>query len=277
MRESGGPQPRHADPAAPLTVHADGSHVWTPVVPGPWPVVIAAHGGGFVVGHPLGAERIAVPLARLGIATVSIAYRRAPESRAPAALDDVWAATAAIAETGRWHEHRFADAIAVHGSSAGACLAAGVALRARDLGLPLRLQSLSCPALDHRPHLGEPTASVLGPSPTWSREAAEWMWRHYLGDRIDDPPLYSVPALAADLRDVAPAHLVIAEHDVLRDEGLSYAERLGSAGVPVSVHAPPATAHGFDGLTPDTPQAVTAVAGQVAALADALTGASDAP
>lgn len=277
MAEAGGPAPRFSHPDAPLAVLPDGSHLWTPSSPGPWPVVVAAHGGGFVVGHPLGAERIAVPLARSGIATLSIAYRRAPEYRAPAALDDVWAAVREIAVSRSWFGWSFTAALAVHGSSAGASLAAGVALRARDEGVALRLQSLSCPALDHRPHLNEPTPSVLGPSPTWSREAAAWMWRHYLGDAIADPPGYSVPALAGDLAGVAPAHIVIAEHDVLRDEAVAYARRLVDAGVACAVHAPERTAHGFDGLAPDTPEARLARRAQVAALVDALTAESGGP
>ena len=234
------------------------------------PVVLAFHGGAFIVGAPLGAERIAVPLAAdHGICTVSIAYPLAPEHRAPAARDVARAALGALAELPGVDAGR----IAVHGSSAGASLAAGLALHARDIGIPLALQSLGCPALDSRtPGTDDPDHSMQGLSPTLTREAVAAMWEHYLGDRDPAAPdlRYAVPALADDLSDVAPAHLTIAEHDVLRDEALDYARRLGEAGVPIEVDLVVGGVHGFDGLLPDSRIARSAITRQVRALASAL-------
>ena len=148
--------------------------------------------------------------------------------------------------------------IAVHGSSAGACLTAGLALWARDQGIELAGQSLSCPALDDR-------AIDDVWSPTWTPDAARWMWRHYLGDAT--PPDYCVPARHVDLTELAPTHMVIAAHDTLRSQGLEYGQRLREAGVAVSVLDLPGTVHGFDGLLPDSDPARVAIAAQVDALA----------
>ena len=177
MRETGGPGPRYDDPRvrlAPLRLAGVEALVWTPRdATGFGPTVLAAHGGGFIVGSALGAERIAVRLAaEFGITTVSVEYRLAPEHPAPAAVVDMTAVLDAL------HTRSDVTALAVHGSSAGACLAAGTALWARDHGIALRGQSLSCPALDDR---------IVDEvwSPTWTPQAARWMWRHYLGG---DPP-----------------------------------------------------------------------------------------
>ena len=269
MADRGGPQPRLSHPDVRLEsahINGVGVLVWSPIRPAPRaPVVIAMHGGAFVVGHPLGAERIAVPLAaQHGIITVSVGYRLSPEHRAPAALDDCMAVLVGIIGTE-------SDRVAVHGSSAGACIAAGIALRARDAGMPLALQSLSCPVVDPRAmHAPDPEHSAHGMSPTLSREAVLAAWEHYLGDALADPPPYVAPALEVDVDGVAPAHVVVAEYDVLRDEGVAYAWRLSAAGVPATVERFGGTVHGFDGLLPESSVGQRSIAAQVDALAHAL-------
>jgi acetyl esterase len=263
MRETGGPAPRFSHPRAHLQAGRFAgvdTLVWTPTHEASRGIVIAAHGGGFMVGSALGAERIAVPLAaEHAITTISVEYRLAPEHRAPAALNDV-CAVATAQDTSL--------PIAVHGSSAGATLAAGAALWARDHGLHLVGQSLSCPALDDR---------VIDDvwSPTWTAHATEWMWRHYFGD--DPPPPYCAPGRHEDLRGLPPAHIVIATHDTLRSQGLDYARRLHDHGVAVHVHDVPGTVHGFDGLLPDSDASRTAINAQVRALAGWITGATGEP
>lgn len=257
MRETGGPAPRFTHPDVCLAEDRIGDVdvlVWSPVHRKSRGIVIAAHGGGFVVGSALGGERIAVPLAAdHGITTISVEYRLSPEHRAPAALMDM---------CGVLQEANGSSPIAVHGSSAGACLAAGLAIWARDHRIPVVGQSLSCPALDDR---------VIDDvwSPTWSAAATKWMWRHYLGD--DAPPPYCIPARHDDLSDLAPAHMVIAAHDTLRSQGLTYAHRLRQAGVDVNVHDAPGTVHGFDGLLPDGDAARAAIKAQVNALSGWIT------
>ena len=276
MVELGGVAPLIGESAVVLTSHCiAGVDVltWQPESnTSAGPVVIAMHGGGFVVGNALGAERIAVPLARdHGITTISVEYRLAPEHPAPAALEDCWAVLAAVADG--VDDDLDASRVAVHGSSAGAALAAGLALRARDEGIHLRLQSLSCPALDHRLASSTlpPGHSMTGWSPTWSRAANDAVWRHYLGEHWDAPPAYCVPAIASDLTGVAPAYLIVAEHDVLRDEALAYTARLREAHVPVHCELVTGAVHGFDGLVGQSRISQQAISAQVNALAHALT------
>jgi len=273
MSEHGGAQPRWPDDRVAHSHHVIGTvpiMLWRPTAAieptEPTPVVVALHGGAFIMGGPLGAERIAMPLAiRHGVATVSVDYRLAPEHPAPAALDDVIEVIANLDEIPGLDSSR----VAVHGSSAGGALAAGVALWARDVGRRLALQSLSCPALDHQSVRSvDPEHSMAGQSPTLSRAVVTAMWDHYLGG--SEPATYVVPAAAPDLRGVAPCHLTIAEYDVLRDEALAYAARLREAGVPVDVDLPLGTVHGFDGLLSDSRPARRALDRQVEALARAL-------
>jgi acetyl esterase/lipase len=274
MNEHGGPAPRWSRPDVDLTnVRVGGvdTLMWRPrAVTARLPVVIAFHGGAFIVGGPLGAERLAAPLAGdHGICTISVAYRLAPEHPAPAARDDARRVLDCLADLPGIDPER----VVVHGSSAGASLAAGLALYARDTGRHMALQSLTCPALDSRtPHTGDPENSMAGPSPTLSRDTAAAMWGHYLSGRTStDPELeYVVPALASDVAAVAPAHITVAENDVLRDEALAYARRLADARVPVEVDLVEGAVHGFDGLLPDTALARSAIAHQIDAIVAAV-------
>jgi acetyl esterase len=274
MSEGAGPAPRWSRDdveLCPIDLGGIDALMWRPRDSSDaLPTVLALHGGAFIVGGPLGAERIAVPLAAdHDICTVSIAYRLAPEHRAPAARDD---ARQALEEL-RSLPGVDTDRIAVYGSSAGASLAAGLALYARDRGWRIALQSLSCPALDHRCASNEdPTHSMAGTSPTLRRESVEAMWQHYLGAQSPDEQEleYVVPALAADLSGVAPAHITVAEHDVLRDEAVAYAQRLGDSGVSAQLDLYPGAVHGFDGLLPDSTLARSAIEKQVEAIATAL-------
>ena len=274
MNESGGPAPRwprHDVEMTPITVGRVDALQWRPRRSAETlPVVLAFHGGAFIVGGPLGAERIAAPLAsEHGICTISIAYPLAPEHPAPAARDAARRALAGLEAVPGIDARR----VVVHGSSAGGALAAGLALHARDVGRPLALQSLTCPALDSRtPHTSNPTHSMGGLSPTLSRASATAMWEHYLGSRSAEAVgmEYVVPALAGNLAGVAPAHITVAEHDVLRDEAIDYARRLRDAAVPVEFDRVDGAVHGFDGLLPDTSLARSALSRQIAAIVAAL-------
>lgn len=94
------------------------------------------------------------------------------------------------------------------------------------------------------------------------------MWRHYLGTGTADP--YVVPAAVTDVAGVASAYVVVAEHDVLRRDGVEYARRLDDAGVDVTVLDVAGTVHGFDGLMSATAPGRAAIDAQVSALATAL-------
>jgi acetyl esterase/lipase len=203
--------------------------------------IVWLHGGGFVMGdldteHPA-ATRLADGS---GAAVISVGYRRAPEHRFPAAPDDAYAVLAWTAE----HAAELGidpGRIAVGGHSAGAGIAAAVALRARDeQGPPICYQLLNQPELDDRQETW--SARNFTDTPWMNRDKLAATWRHYLGSTPATP--YAAPGRAADLSGLPPAYIATAEFDPLRDEGITYALRLLQAGVPVELHQWPGTFHG---------------------------------
>jgi acetyl esterase len=207
--------------------------------------IVWLHGGGFVMGdldteHPW-AARLADGA---GAVVISVGYRRAPEHRFPAALEDAYAALAWTAE----HAASLGidpARIAVGGHSAGAGLGAAVALRARDQqGPPICFQLLNQPELDDRQETW--SARHFTDTPWMTRDKLAATWRHYLGSAPASP--YAAPARAADLSGLPPAYISTAEFDPLRDEGIAYALGLLQAGVPVELHQWPGTFHGSQAI-----------------------------
>lgn len=207
------------------------------------PVVVFFHGGGWVLssidGHDSLARRIAT---RTDMLVVSVDYRLAPEFPFPAPHDDCWAVTSWLARhAADWGGNP--DRIAVCGDSAGGNLAAGVALRARDEGIPLRFQALIYPCIDDRQeHYPSMTKNAEGYFLTAADMA--WFWDHFVPE-VHRSDARAVPARADDLSGLAPALVMTAEYDPLRDEGERYADRMLDAGVPVEVVRYHGVVHGF--------------------------------
>jgi acetyl esterase len=209
------------------------------------PVVMWFHGGGWVLGDVVGHDPLCTFLAaQVGCVVVSVDYRMAPEHPFPAPLDDSYAALQWVAD----------DAVAlgvdparlaVGGDSAGGNLAAVCALRARDRGGPaLALQVLVYPVTDH----DMTTASYVergGEDALMGRRSMQWFWDHYIPDPADRANPEASPLRAPDLSGLAPAVVVTAEYDPLRDEGLAYAQRLREAAVGVTAHHYEDMAHPF--------------------------------
>lgn len=194
------------------------------------------HGGGWVIGSLASHDPLCRTLAaRSGCTVLAVDYRLAPEHPHPAAVEDAWAATAWAAEG--------LDRVAVGGDSAGGHLAAVVALRARDRSLPLRLQALVVPVTDCS--FDTDSYAANGSGYGLERATMEWFWKLYLPDLrgANDPEVS--PLRAPDLVGVAPALVLTAEYDPLRDEGEAYAARLRDAGVPVEHTGYDGMVHGF--------------------------------
>jgi acetyl esterase/lipase len=231
-------------PAVPVRVYRP-LHA-TDVSPG----VVYFHGGAFVVGD-LETEHANCLhyCGELACVVVSVDYRLAPEHPFPAGAEDCYAALCWTVE----HAHDLgldAARVAVGGSSAGGGLAAAVALMARDReGPALCFQLLVYPVLDDR---GITPSSAFQDVPVFNGQAAEWMWRHYVGEDAADVSPYAAPARALDVSRLPAAYVLTCELDPLRDEGIDYAVRMARAGVPVELHHFAGTFHGFDGIAPDT-------------------------
>lgn len=208
------------------------------------PVLLYFHGGGFFCGDLFSEERQCVQYAlNARCAVVCVAYRLAPEDPFPAGLNDCYLTLEFLWD----HSQELKldrNRIAVGGSSAGANLAAAVALLARDrLGPKICFQLLLIPALDDR--LETVSAVQFTDTPDFARPEAEVMWRWYLGDGGQDISPYAAPARAGNLSGLPPTYLLCAGLDPLRDEGLSYAKRLNESGVAVELHLVPSIPHSF--------------------------------
>jgi acetyl esterase/lipase len=214
----------------------------------PAPVLVYCHAGGFALGNLDTDHRQCVELARRGRCTVvSVDYRLAPEHPYPAALDDAVAVL-------RWVAANAAELgvdparLAVGGSSAGAALAACLAHGAADGSLPaVAFQLLHQPVLDDRETASK---AEFCASPAFDGEAAEQMWRYYLGPDSGVAPA-AVPARRGEFGGLPPALITCAEIDPFRDEAVDYAVALLRAGVSAELHVFPRACHGFDSLLPD--------------------------
>ena len=231
------------DGAIPVRVYRD-----TDPAEGKRPVLAWFHGGGHVIGSLDTHDAMVRNLCReAGCLVVSVDYRMGPEHPFPAAVDDCVAAVRWLAEHGG-EIGADPERIAVGGDSAGGNLAAVTALTARDEGGPaLRHQLLVYPVTDYR---------CRGPSyERYARgygaleaESMRWFQRHYLGGPGSADDWRASPILAANLSGLPPALVITAECDVLRDEGVAYAERLAESGTQCE-HAPfTGMIHGFFGL-----------------------------
>lgn len=214
------------------------------------PAVLWMHGGGYILGSPeveaMGSSRLARDL---GVVVVSPDYRLAPEHPFPAALDDCMTTL----EWMRAHAEELGidpDRIAVVGASAGGGLAAAVAQRSHDEGIPLRAQVLVYPMLDDRAVLRDDHAGrgrLL-----WTPANNRFGWMSYLGrePRMSDAPEYAAPARRTDLSGLPPAWVGVGDLDLFYDEDVDYAEKLRASGVPCELVTVPGMYHGADGLAP---------------------------
>jgi len=220
--------------------------IYTPVGSGPFPVVVFFHGGGWVTGDLDTQDMIARGLAHgADSIVVSVAYRLAPEHPFPAAPDDCWAATLWAAK----HAAEFggdANRLAVAGDSAGANLATGVALRARDASGPRLRAQVMFYGSGNYPSVETPSAKEFAQGPILSRSDVDYFWGLYLSNpkKDQDHPLAS-PIRAASHAGLAPAFMGTAEIDPTRDDGEAYAAKLAAAGVPVESRRYAGMVHGF--------------------------------
>jgi acetyl esterase len=224
-------------------------------------VVAYIHGGGWMLGS---LETFDAPLRALANASRStvaaVEYRLSPEHVFPAALDDCLAAI-------RWLAVEYDGApLAVAGDSAGGNLATVCARRLRG-EVDLRLQALVYPATDAGLNL--PSYREFATGYGLTAATLRRMWGFYLGDADGLVPDAS-PLRAPDLAGVAPAFVLTAEADVLRDEGEAYAAALRDAGVAVELVHWPGVIHGFFRWLAATSVSREAVETVAAALREAL-------
>jgi acetyl esterase/lipase len=246
-------------PAGPIPIR-----VYRPQSVQPLPVLVYFFGGGWVTGSLETGDAVCRRLANsTPCAVVAVSYRRAPEHRFPAAVEDCDAATRWVADHGA---ELGVDPrrLAVGGVSAGGNLAATCAPLAHGRGAPsLRLQLLVYPPLDYRadtPSRRETVDPVF-----FDCNDLAWCWAHYLARDSDGESPLASPLRAPNVRGLPPALVITAELDPLRDEGELYAARLSAAGVPTELVRFEGMVHGFYSMNgvlgaAEQAQAVTAAA-----------------
>ena len=217
-----------------------GIRVYTPRADGgPRPIVLQFHGGGWAAGDIDTHDSISRYYAAHGdVIVMAVDYRRPPEHRFPAAVDDSYAAL-------EWAVAHADDIggdptrLAVAGDSAGGNLATVVCQLARQSGGPrIAYQVLVYPTVDLRDPvitpLYESRAQFGGGDYFLSTRDMEWFRSLYLRDVARDmaDPRVS-PMASPDLSGLPPALIVTAGCDPLRDEAKVYADRLSASSVPV--------------------------------------------
>ncbi|MFC5820826.1 alpha/beta hydrolase [Nonomuraea harbinensis] len=238
--------------------------LYRPAAEGTPPVVVFAHGGGWILGSVGSADETCRRLAlATGCAVLSVEYRLAPEYPHPAAVQDVlevlrWLPSAA-------GEHGVdAGRLLLAGESSGAHVVLGAALQT---GAELSGLFLACPPVDRR--MDSPSWRAMGDDHIPRRSQMAWMWDLYLGPEDEHASGAPDPAVA-DLTGLPRTVLMVAEYDPLRDEGLALADRLRDAGVETVVIEARGQIHPVIGLAPAVPACQTYLEEAGSALAEGL-------
>jgi acetyl esterase len=202
-------------------------------------VVLYLHGGSYMLGGLESHDDVCAELAdRTGVSVVAIDYRLAPEHLHPAQLDDTEAAYLSLSS-------RYQRVI-VAGDSAGGNLAAALCLRCRRSGHTHPAgQVLIYPGLggdaDKGSYLENAEAPMLSRAECLHSVKVRSGGR--TRDDITDPEMF--PLLARDFTGLAPAFVVTADIDPVRDDGRDYVERLKAAGVSAEYRNEPQLVHGY--------------------------------
>ncbi|MET0609658.1 MAG: alpha/beta hydrolase [Pseudomonas caspiana] len=218
--------------------------LYRPNADGLIPALVFFHGGGFVLGDLDSHDNLCRVLSnRLNVLVVAVDYRRAPEAKFPAAVDDAWTAVKWVAE----HADELAIApsrLMVGGDSAGGNLAANVCLKARDNSGPaIAHQLLFYPVCDN--DFSRNSYREMGCGYLVETDMMRWFWDQYLTAPEDAEKPYCCPLKATDLSNLPSATLLVGGYDPLKDEVLAYAERLRLAGNSVCTLIYPGAIHGF--------------------------------
>ena len=223
--------------------HDLGIRVLTPT-DSPHDVIVYYHGGGWVIGDMDGFDTLARQIAeRAGSTVLLVDYRLAPEHLYPTAANDAWT----VLQWADEHRESLAGAgarLVVAGDSSGGNLAAVVAQRAaREGGPRIAAQVLVYPVCD----ADFDTASYSAPENQLmlDSKAMYWFWDLYTPEVSARASWDAAPLRAESLSGLPPAVVLLAEYDVLRDEGEKYAAALEAAGVAVHQHTVPGQMHGF--------------------------------
>ncbi|MEH1973171.1 MAG: alpha/beta hydrolase [Nostoc sp.] len=222
------------------TITADGYPITLNIVrpagvQGILPVFIFIHGGGWVLGDYPTHKRMVRDLVVLsGFAGVFVNYTRTPDAQYPQAINEIYAATKWVAEHG---EEIGVDGknLAVVGNSVGGNMTTVTALKAKEKGeAHIKLQILMWPIVDA--DFETNSYHQFGDQRFLTVPTMKWMYDMYIADPEKRKDIYASPlqATVEQLKGLPPALIVVAESDILHDEGTAYGRKLNEAGVEVT-------------------------------------------
>lgn len=232
------------------------------------PAMVYYHGGGFIQGDLETHHQTCLKLAKnWGGVVIAVDYRLAPEHPYPAGVDD--AKSAYLDIVARADELGLsAQNVGVGGDSAGGCFAAVVAQQIRNAGGPIpRFQVLIYPVTDG--NMATASITELEFAYVLPKARMTWYRDQYAGDFTDfNDPKFS-PLMADNLSDLPETYILTGGFDPLMDDGALYAEKLETAGVPVTYRHFTGQIHAFINLTkviPEGTQALDEIAAWLRAL-----------
>ena len=207
------------------------------------PLIIYAHGGGFMQGSLASWDAMLRELVRQsGVAALSVDYRLSPEQRFPVAFEEMVAMVRLAAREGAGFGVDPAR-LAVGGDSAGANLALAAALASRDAGqreVGFMLLIYGCFSTD----TGSPSWQRFGQGAGLSQTQMRWIWETYL-ERPEQQDDWRAAPILGNLAGLPPAHLIVGNLDPLLDDSHRLAARLKEAGVPHELTVYEGINHGF--------------------------------
>lgn len=215
------------------------------------PVFLYIHGGGWVLGDfPTHKRLVRDLVVASGAAAVFVNYTPSPEAHYPVAINQEYAVLQWVAQHGK-DIGLNPDRLAVVGNSVGGNMAAALALMAKDKkGPKIRLQVMMWPVTDANFETESYNKFATGRFLT--KKMMQWFWDNYTTDTHARNEIYASPLQASteQLRGLPPALVIVAENDVLRDEGEAYARKLDLAGVKVKSVRYNGMIHDFGLLNP---------------------------
>ncbi len=232
------------------------------------PAVVWIHGGGYVMGSAEDARAMHIATT-LNCTVFSVDYRLAPEHPFPAGPEDCYSTLKWVMQGESGYDLNL-DRVALGGASAGAGMAAGVALMNRDRdNFNLCLQLLLYPMIDN---LHATASGGIENHPIWNQQTSFNAWEMYLGGTPKEQASpYAAAMRAGSLTGLPPAYISVGTEDLFRDEDMAYASRLINAGIPTELAVLPGIYHAAEGFVPDAPVSQRLTAGFMTALSHALT------
>lgn len=190
------------------------------------------HGGGWVLGdYPTHRRMVRDLVVGSGTVGVFVNYTPTPDAAYPRAINEIYTATKWVADHG--------DEIAVDGkrlgivgNSVGGNMAAVTSILAKERkGPKIKTAIMMWPIVDA--DFTTESYQLFGSDRFLTTPLMSWMYDMYIADPKKRNEIYASPlnATTDQLRGLPPTLILVAENDILRDEGEAYGRKLSAAGV----------------------------------------------